>query len=153
MQATWELPFTYKDYYGMRSTSVKIIITDIRNDEQKTRILEYRMPICVYHNPTTCCRIYQSRICFLLQTQNYSKQIRLMVFLPQTRPILGNTCTGTCTQFAATNSIFLTVYCAYYKISSYQDKRFGHIEWCQSLAFWELMSTVVSNVWENWGQK
>ena len=35
MQAMRGLPFTYRDYYGKCSTSVKIIITDIRNDEQK----------------------------------------------------------------------------------------------------------------------
>lgn len=116
----------------------------------ETHMLQCRMLICGHHNP--CYSIYQRCMFFIADSgQNYNKQIRLMMYLPPTYP-LGNTCTGTCTQFAGTNSIFLAVYWACYKINSTQDKRFGHIEWCQSLAFWELMSTVVSKVWKDRGQ-
>jgi len=92
-------------------------------------MLQCRMLICGHHKPIPCYRIYQRCIWFFIADlgQNYNKQIRLMMYLPQSRPILGNTCTGTCTQFAGTNTIFLAVYWACYKISSPQDKRFGHI--------------------------
>jgi len=45
---------------------------------------------------------------------NYSKQIRLTKYLPQSRPVFGNTCTGTCTRFPSTNTAFswLCVYWA-----------------------------------------